>query len=175
MDQDDKQRELKAKIKKIFFSIMSIFILVIFVLYAVMTYDLQDIVAGLLVSHKVDDLQVAYKGYVITFSQEVYKDLRSLYFANLQQEFKACLSGKKDGNQYDITSLSVPWIFSQSIFQVVSSSCREGTLIDLHSHPYKHCIFSEQDISSYRNVRKTSPDIILGLMCEPDRFTFYRE
>ena len=174
--EDRAKEEKKIKIKRFFLSLLSIFIIIIFIMYMLMAYDLQNIIAGLLASTTLrDDLSMTYKEYTITLSTDVYHDLRHLYFANLQHEFKACLAGTQQEHHYTITSLSVPFIISQSVFQVVSSACKENTLIDLHSHPYKHCAFSDQDINSYRAMKKNDPDILLGLMCEPDRFTFYRE
>ena len=153
----------------------TIFILIIVVFYMLMANNLQDIVAGLLVSTTITEgLKMTYKDYTITFTPDVYKNLRSLYFAYARNEFKACLSGSKKDKDYVITSLTVPVIFSQSIFHVTSSSC-SNSLIDLHSHPYKHCVFSQQDIDSYHSMKRSSPDILLALMCEPERFTFYRD
>ena len=175
MDELTPEEQRKIKLKKFFVYVFTIFTLVIVVLYMLMANDFQDILAGLLVSTTITkDLKMEYKDYTITFSPDVYKSLKNLYFVNARNEFKACLSGSIKDNDYLITSLKVPSIFSQSVFHVTSSSCT-NSLIDLHSHPYKHCVFSQQDISTYSIMKKSNPDILLAIICEPDRFTFYRD
>ena len=170
------EEQRRIKIKRFFIYVFTIFTLVIVVLYMLMANDFHDILAGLLVSTTItNDFKMEYKDYTITFAKDVYKNLKNLYFANARNEFKACLSGTVKDNNYLITSLEVPLIYSQSVFHITSSTCKEGTLIDLHSHPYKHCVFSQQDIVSYDLIKKSNPDILLALMCEPDRFTFYRD
>jgi proteasome lid subunit RPN8/RPN11 len=51
--------------------------------------------------------------------------------------------------------------------------CNKETIIDLHTHPFLHCIFSNQDIDSYEKYRKYNPDAIMALMCEENRVSMY--
>ena len=67
----------------------------------------------------------------------------------------------------------MPKAFGQSVSHVSAELCNSNTIVALHSHPYKRCIFSEQDIKSYEAARQINPDAIIGLMCEADRFGFY--
>ena len=158
---NEKERIKKAKIKKIFLTTLTIFILIITVIYLTSAYGVLEIIAGLLISDKLDNnFTTNYQQYTITFNPKTYQQLKNLYFSNLQHEFKACLSGTKTNNEYKITEITIPKIFSQSVFHVTSSGCQKETLISLHSHPYKRCIFSEQDINSYKKLKKTNPEAL---------------
>ncbi len=155
---------------------VAIVLIIVVAIYSLGDYGFSDIVHGLLVSEKVDDdFTAVYNQYTIQFDAGAYQKLQELYFADLRHEFAACLQGTKEGLAYHVTDVLVPDLFSQSVFSVVSGTCDENTIIRLHSHPYKRCVFSPQDIYSYYQLREKYGNVMLGLMCEPDRFTFYRE
>ena len=84
-----------------------------------------------------------------------------------------CLLGSKQGTTYLITGLLQPRIYEQDEFQVRADLCIKETLIALHSHPYKKCIFSEADISYYKSFANINNNGLIGVMCELNRFGFY--
>ena len=47
-------------------------------------------------------------------------------------------------------------------------------LVDLHTHPFKHCLPSDVDLESFKQFKKMNKDAIMAIMCEKDRFNFYR-
>ncbi|MEK6923182.1 MAG: hypothetical protein AABW84_00590 [Nanoarchaeota archaeon] len=133
----------------------------------------RDILAGQILSDKLnDDLTIDLNNGKVIFQNNSYDKLLQTYLSEQQHEIAVCLIGEKQNNNYIITDLYEPKISSQSFTHVSSEFCSSETIILLHSHPFKHCTFSEQDIISFEKFRERNPDAIEGLMCEPDRFTF---
>jgi proteasome lid subunit RPN8/RPN11 len=160
------------KFWKILTTFVTIIITIMLLIYLLSADSVIEIITGVMTSEKIDEeLTLNYKDYTIIFEEDTLQQLQELYLINEQHEIKACLTGEENNKEYRITGIQVPEIFSQSVFHVSSAGCPQQTLISLHSHPIKHCIFSEQDINTY----KQSPGIMIGLMCELDRFTFYKE
>ena len=133
-----------------------------------------DILAGQIESKKLnEDLTIDLDDGKIIFGNNTYERLLQMYLAEQEHEIKICLTGIKQNHNYIITDLYEPEIISQSFSHVSAEHCNSETIIPLHSHPFKHCIFSQQDIMSYEKFTEINPDAIAGLMCEPNRFTFY--
>lgn len=171
-----KEEELKRlRRKKIFVAVTGLFLAVLLVSYLIPGNYILYLVEGHFSSYKLNsDLTIDLKnGGKIIFNETVYEELKQLYFAEQKNEFKVCLQGRKEGANYYIAGLYRPEIFGQSFSHVSAELCDENTIIPLHTHPYKHCIFSLQDIRNYEAVRKKNSDAIIGLMCEVDRFNFY--
>jgi len=51
--------------------------------------------------------------------------------------------------------------------------CSAETKIMLHSHPYKSCVASDTDINTLAKTKKSNPDFLMVIMCEPARFSVY--
>lgn len=111
-------------------------------------------------------------GAKIIFDSKVYDSLLQNYLAEQKNEIKVCLTGTKENLNYFITGLYLPQVHSHSYNQVRAELCSKETIIDLHSHPYRSCIFSKVDENALKTVREINPDAIMGLMCETDRFNF---
>ena len=112
-------------------------------------------------------------GRRIVFDLKVYDSLLQAYFKEQRYEFKACLQGAKHDGDYAVDAIYFPELISQTHTSVVAPLCDERTIIDLHTHPYNSCIFSEVDVNSIKSVRKINADAIVALMCAPDRFNIY--
>ena len=153
---------------------IALLLLLLLLVYFVPGYDLLSILEGKTVSDVVDNYRITLAdGRVILFNPDVYAQLRQLYLDNQHQEFSACLLGLKQDNIYSLTRLVQPKTYEQDIFHVRAEMCMKETLIALHSHPYKHCIFSEADIQYYNAFAKLNKEGLIGVMCELDRFGFY--
>ncbi len=169
---EEKKPENK-KIKRLLLVAASIFLVILIVTYIV-PGNIFYILEGRIVSEKLTDFSVNLKNSgKVVFEKSAYEKLRWLYFSEQRNEFKACLLGKKEGKDYFVSDLYLPKTFGQGVSHVSAELCNKETIISLHTHPYKRCIFSEQDIKSYEAVRQVNPDAIIGLMCEADRFGFY--
>jgi hypothetical protein len=112
-------------------------------------------------------------GAIIIFQNNTVHQLDELFKQNQKTEFRACLVGKIIDNQLIVNGIYIPTTYDQTVYSVTSAVCDINTIISLHSHPVDHCVFSEQDIRSYEQYKNTNPDMILGLMCNNNRFSFY--
>tara|TARA_Y100000310_G_scaffold179691_1_gene179658 strand:- start:1660 stop:2229 length:570 start_codon:yes stop_codon:yes gene_type:complete len=175
LDFPEDQTPLKKAIKAIYKVVIALILLFLFLSILVLGYDLMDILAGKSSSSKLNHgLTLNFNQESIVFSQKSYEKLKNLYLNNQKTEIKVCLTGFKQENNYQVNNIYIPKTKSKSVFQVTSSPCNKETIISLHTHPYKHCIFSKQDIESYESFKNTNKDGIIGIMCEIDRFNFYK-
>jgi hypothetical protein len=126
---------------------------------------------GMLQSSSLDEDRIDLFDVELIFLEDTYADLLSVYYDNLGLEFKACLLGSIEGDYY-VDKVFIPEMYIQSPNHVSSAPCPEGTIVDLHSHPDKHCLFSEVDRNSFEKTR--SEGEVMALMCGEERFNFYR-
>jgi len=173
LSEEDELKRLKRR--KIIIGVIGIFLTFLVMSYLLPGNYIFSIIEGKLVSSTLNsDFTVDLNnGSKVVFDEQVYGELKGLYFANQKTEFKVCLIGEKDGKDYLVSNLTLPKTISQSFSQVTAELCKKDAIISLHTHPYEHCIFSAQDIKSYDAVRTVNPNAIIGLMCGPDRFSFY--
>jgi len=185
MDVEDDLREItekdidktakETKYEKIIIAAVSIFLVLLVVPYFIFGDNIFYVIEGKLVSEKIkNDFSVSFDSGKVIFENGTYNKLKEFYFANQKNEFKVCLIGNKKKNNYFISDFYSPKTFGQSVSHVSAELCNDSAIVALHSHPYKRCIFSEQDIKSYEAGKQANPDAIIGLMCEADRFGFYR-
>lgn len=172
-----KDKDDNGRFSKLFRILVGIF--VVFVIISVVITFLGggrfiDFLEGRIVSSTIDkDYNIILNdGSEIIIGKENYDGLRELFLENQRYEFKVCLLGYKDEN-YIITGLYVPKIYSRTVFSVTSEFCNDETIVSMHSHPPDRCVFSSQDIISYNEFKNISPNAIIGLMCNTNRFTFY--
>ncbi|MEK6867660.1 MAG: hypothetical protein AABX98_02440 [Nanoarchaeota archaeon] len=166
---------------------IAIFCIGLFLLYLMTTYFgigpyILQIFEGQIVSEQLDANYTLFlgNGTTVIFDEAMYAELLAYYIAHQRYEFAACFMGNltftnggEGGKIYLLTAMEIPHTYSQSVHRVVSSGCPAETLVSLHTHPYKHCLFSEQDINSFFVFHQRSPTGLFALMCEEDRFTFY--
>jgi len=150
----------------------------IFLILMMLTLSLPiDTLSSLLASIKLQenppDFVATIGGATIVIQGPTYNKLLKEYKNEQKTEFKACLIGSKKNHTYTVTDLYIPLMHSKSYSHVQAELCTEGTIIDLHTHPYLSCIFSDVDINSLKTVKQINPDAIIGLMCGTQRFNFY--
>jgi len=109
----------------------------------------------------------------VVLRSDVKVHLTNLYMED-SNETIICLLGDYYDDLYVIDDYYTPEIIDRSFTHVRSVPCDSETLISLHTHPLNRCIFSQADLDSHRNLKRNNPDILLGMMCSPTRFTFYR-
>ncbi len=174
LDEKEESRLVKA-IKRIFIIFISLLLLILILTYFVPGYPINDIIAGMIESSRIDENFAAAlnNGNRVIFEPAVYNELKDIYYKNQRTEFKVCLKGYKINDDYRINELYIPKTYFQSFANVVSQECSSDTLIPLHKHPDKRCIFSVQDINSYNAFKRINNESIIGLMCGKDRFGFY--
>ncbi len=163
--------EKPIKQKKILTTILTVFLILLVLSYVWVSYGIDDIIASLIKSRTLEEnkIKINDTSYLI-FEKGTYIKLLEEYLKNQDKEFKACLAGEIKGD-YKVNSIVIPEMEEQSFSQVISKSCPEGTIAELHSQPYRKCIESEQDIKTKKLTNK--PERLMIIMCEKYRFNFY--
>lgn len=130
-------------------------------------------IGSIVESKKIDENYIInLKDSKIIFTKDIYENIKDRYTSS-KTEIKVCLIGNKTNNDYIITDLYYPRIYRSTYDSVTSQSCNKKTLISLHSHPNTWCIFSNQDIESYKQLKKQNNKAFIGLICDIDKFNFH--
>ncbi|MBS3172574.1 hypothetical protein J4438_03270 [Candidatus Woesearchaeota archaeon] len=164
--------EKPSKWKQFFILIIGIFLIILILSYLLISYPLFSILGSIFESELAQDNNIVVGNITVTFQNNTYKQLQNMYYSNQSTEFAVCLLGKKE-TEYIITSMYTPHIIEQAFDHVKFNQCSEDTLILLHSHPFRRCIASEQDLKLLNQSRQLSNQTIIIIMCEPNRFTIY--
>jgi len=165
------ENDEKSKFFKIIWKIVGIALIILTLSYMLTGYTVRNIIAGKADSQTIKDNTIKSDYGNIILTNEVYEELKSLYHTN-EKEFRACLKGEYKNNNYNINTIYLPKIHFQDYDKVISEQCPLKTLLDMHSHPQQHCIFSEIDINGFTPVDE---DTLLTVMCGDDRFIFYKK
>lgn len=163
-------------VAKILLGIVAVFLIFLIVSYVLVDPSVLDIFEGLVESERlnVTTMEVVMRdGRVVRFEREAYNQLTSVYLENERHEFKACLGGEVDGASYVIKKVVIPETIEQSVFHVRAVECPSEALVVLHSHPYKRCVASAQDVNNLRAFQERNADAVMMVMCETDRFSIY--
>ena len=160
------------KWKKKVIVIGAIFMILLIISYFFTGYGVSEIIAGMIESDEINGNVVDNGEFRVIFLEETYGEILEIYNTDLSVETKMCLLGYFDGDYY-VNEVLKPVIYSQEFNQVISEKCPDETLIALHSHPYRKCIASEQDLDNLEMSKEVNPNVIVGIICEEDRFNFY--
>ncbi len=171
VDPDD-QENIPSPYKKMFLIGTGIVLALLIGSY-LLVGPVSDILRGQIESNPLQGNVLQLEGFSILFEEETAEELQSLYFAEQNVEFSACLSGEKQGDDYHITSLYQPAMHQQSFAHVSFEPCSAGTLVILHTHPYKSCLASGTDMKMLQRTKEENPDVLMVVMCEPARFSVY--
>ncbi|MFC1753409.1 hypothetical protein ACFL96_08455 [Thermoproteota archaeon] len=172
IDIDDIE-EKPTKLKKVIIFIMGLFMILLFLSYFLIGPHTLNIIESMFISSKMDQFVVSGDDFEVVFDALAYSQLREIYFENQRYEIKFCLGGDIVEDTYFVKEILLPKQ-KGSYAQVVYTPCPAETIVSMHSHPYRRCRASEQDFKSFDNFRKTSPDAIMMVMCEEDRFFVFR-
>ena len=166
------ERERKKRIKKYITLPLTIFLLILLIVY-LFPGDLLQIIESSFVSNKLNNFEIQFQSGEVVFKKEIYEELKGYYLKNQKREIKVCLIGEKLGEIYHVKKLIIPLVLDSSVTHIKTQQCPIETLISLHSHPFKRCIFSEQDIKYYGHLKERNKDAIIGVMCDINQFGFY--
>ena len=175
VDELEEESKFVKIFKKLYLIVMALVLVTLLLVNTNTGYHLISFFSGRIVSSNINkDYSFDLKfGGKIFFSETVWNALSTVYQNNKKHEFKICLTGFKEDNNYYVKGIYMPKIYNQEVFSVTSQMCSKETIISLHSHPPFRCIFSEQDINSYNQFFRINPDAIIGLMCGETRLSFY--
>jgi hypothetical protein len=165
----EKESEFQRKIRKISRIAISIFLMLLMLSFLIPG----DIIGSLIESKRINNYEIDLGAIKIIFEKDVYENLKDFYFNHQLAEESICLTGEVKNNNYIITSFHLPRTVFKTPISISSERCSQNTIVTLHTHPFKNCLLSIQDILSYNAYRKTNPKAITGVMCDTDRFAFY--
>ncbi len=169
-----KEEQRKKFFKKITVVSVAVIMIILVLSYYLSMPGVSEVIVSLAISSTVKDNQIEYNSTNrIVFIGNTYEELIAIYDANYAKEFKVCLKGYIDREDYYITELYKPKMYVQRFNRVVSEPCPADCLIDLHSHPELHCIPSDQDIKTFLRFKERQPKAIMAIMCERNRMNFY--
>jgi proteasome lid subunit RPN8/RPN11 len=168
----DELEEKESIFKKILVVLVAIFLLFLVLSYILASYPLFPIIASLSESKIAENETIKLEDFSIIFTEGTYEELQEIYHLDQSVEMAACLKGEYN-QDYIIDEVYQPEIFEQTFNHVSFKACSQDTLILLHSHPFRRCIASSQDLQTLENIKQRNPDSIMVIMCEPDRFSIY--
>lgn len=173
-DLDLNLEEKKPFPRRFFTIILAIFLIIIILVYFLTTPMIRDMIAGLIESSTLEGYSININSTnKLVFDSGSYGRLMEIYGNNPDQEFKVCLKGSHINGNYFIEEIYEPKMTLQSYAKVMAKPCPPETLVSMHSHPYKHCLPSQQDIKNFNMFKINNPDALMAIMCEKDRFNFY--
>ena len=170
---------------KLFFTLGGILTLFLLASFIFLSYPIDNIIISKLESQSPIANTLIIDNIKIIFEQQTQQQLQDIYFAQQKVEFSVCLRGtvekksEKQQNQeqqktlFPITPPYPPKMYQQTFNHVVFEPCNKDTLIMLHSHPYKSCLASATDINTLQKTKQQNPNILMIVMCEPQRFSVY--
>ncbi len=174
MEEEIKIEEIKeSKLKKFFIIIIGAFLILLIVSYLIISYPTFNIIRGQLESYPIKDNKILVENITIILDKNVFDNLQEIYFDEQKVEFSVCLLGQKNENEYYINYLYKPITYDQKFDSVRFEPCSENTLIMLHSHPYKSCLASGTDLENLEKNKKINKNLLMVVMCQPDRFAVY--
>lgn len=171
--EDIETYEEEGKLRKIIIKILSLLLLILFLSYFLLSYSLFPILESLFESKAAKENKIELDKFTIYFEDDIYEELQKYYHKNQSVEFAACLKGEKKKGDYTINEIYLPQMTEQSFNRVTFNSCSEDTIILLHSHPYRRCIASQQDLITLEESKLINGDRLMVIMCEPNRFSVY--
>lgn len=167
--EDEEETESQRRIKKISKYVIGA-MLILMMLSFVVPFD---VIFSLLESDKVKDGQIQLTDNRVLFKPEVLDELKEHYKANQMTEIKICLTGYIEEKDYKITGFYSPKTYFKTPISIRSDPCNDETIISMHTHPFRNCLFSYQDIVSYNYYKRINPKAMTAVMCDIDRFAFY--
>ncbi len=171
--EEDLEQELKRS--KFNGRIMGVLIGLLILSFIFLNYGIPDVIMSLFSSTTIEGNTIFInETHQVIMTEGSYEELVAYYDFNLEQEFKACLIGEiKDKGKYVVNKLHIPKTSHQSFHRVVAERCPEGTIVDLHSQPYRKCLPSEQDFKTKDILKQDNADQLFVIMCEDVRFSIY--
>jgi len=165
--------EQPSKLKKLFIIMGGLCLILLMLSFTFVSFPISDIIRGQLESNPLKDNIIQLENFAIIFENNTLEELQQIYFTEQKNEFSVCLSGNKENQEYHINSLYQPEMYEQSFNHVTFQPCSQDTLIMLHSHPYKSCLASDTDLNTLKQTQLNNPDVLMVIMCQPDRFSIY--
>ncbi len=177
---EEEPEEKPSKLKKIWLIVVSIFLVLLMISFIFVTFPIGDIIQGKVESNLLKGKVIDLDDFKIYFENDTEDVLKSYYLAEQEVEISLCLEGYRENDRhmtsfddYFITSLYKPKVFSSAYNHVSFEPCSANTVLILHTHPYKRCVASDTDLDTLEKSKLNNEDVLMVVMCEPDRFSVY--
>ena len=176
IEEDHSEEEHKNPLlKRIFLIFISLFLILLMTSYIFVSYPIANIISGKLESSPIENGIIELEEFQILFDKATLNHLKTIYRNEQKVEFSVCLSGEiLNKETYYITKLYQPKMYQQTFNHVSFAPCTKDSLIMLHSHPYKSCLASQTDLDTLSKSKTINQNLIMVIMCEPERFSVYR-
>ncbi len=158
--------------RKIIIMFIAIALLFLITSYILLGYPIFPILESISESKLAENKTIVLEEFSIMFTEDTYNDLQEYYNKDLSVEMVVCLKGEIS-RDYTINEVYQPDITEQTFNHVTFKTCSEDTIILLHSHPFRRCIASQQDLITLNSSKEKNPHSLMIIMCESDRFSVY--
>jgi hypothetical protein len=158
--------------RKIIIMLIAIALLFLVTSYILLSYPIFPILESISESKLAENKTIVLEDFSIIFTEGTYDGIQEYYNGDLSVEMAVCLKGTISGD-YTINEIYQPEIIEQTFDHVSFRPCSEDTLILLHSHPFRRCIASQQDLITLDSTKEKNPNSLMVIMCEQNRFSVY--
>lgn len=170
LEEIESEFKQNKKIKKI----IGIFLFLLIISYFLLSQSVFPLIESMAESRvSINNTIYVNPSMSIVFEEDTYGILQEIYSKDTSVEFAVCLFGKKEYNAYIISRLYVPEIIDQSFNHVSFKSCPRETIILLHSHPFRSCIASNQDLETLEILKRNNNHSLIMVMCDKNMFSVY--
>ena len=169
-----------SKLKKAWLIVVSVFLVLLMVSFIFVTFPIGDIIQGKVESNLLRGDTISLDDFKIIFEDGTKDVLKSYYLAEQEVEISLCLEGYKEDDRhmtsfgnYFINNIYEPQTFESTYNHVSFEPYCLETVVILHTHPYKRCVASATDLDTLEKSKLNNEDVLMVVMCEPDRFSVY--
>jgi hypothetical protein len=168
----EKEHSKNEKFRKLFIRALAVFLVLLMLTFLYLGSPVYNYIFGLAGSSTIkENNELEFKNEItVRIDDEVLIFLQELYNP-LGDERAVCLMGEIKNDEYIVQSYYKPIIFDRGWNYVSHSPCTEGTIIMMHTHPFKRCAPSQTDKNTLRITQQTRPEIIMMVMCGKNRFS----
>jgi hypothetical protein len=165
-------KEKESVWRRVFVIIIAITLLLLTTSYILLGYPIFPILESISESKLAENKTIWLENISIIFTEDTYEKLQDYYNENLSVEMVVCLKGTIKEN-YVINEIYQPEIIERSFNHVSFMPCSGDTIILLHSHPFRRCIASQQDLITLATIKERNHNSLMVIMCESNRFSVY--
>lgn len=160
----------KSSGKKRFFVVfLASFLVLLMLSYVFLSGPVYSFLFGLVDSFKLSGSELDFGGGVVFFDNDSLLFLEDFY-DSMGDERALCFTGSVVNGSYFVSGFFKPEVFSRSWRHVSHAPC-EGSIIALHTHPFRRCSPSSADLVAFERSRLVNPDLLMLIMCGKNRFS----
>lgn len=172
-NEDFDEDESPSILYSVLFYFSVFLMLILMVSYVWISFPLFDVISGRMASDVIQGNVLRTNDLTVHFQNDTLNEVLGAYYSNQDVETSLCMEGSVSDNNYFVSNVYEPEIFSQSFRHVTHARCSDDTILMFHTHPYQRCEASPQDIRTLESNQEINPEIAMIIMCGSDRFSVY--